>query len=113
MSTPNLSDFLNLAMEDPALIERIVAIHAGNARRLAEALAALSQEAGTPFTAGEFLAVEAQALSDAELEGVAGGVSSEDSSARNAAGLIAMIKRTTGSARPHPEFRIQPGEAPK
>lgn len=113
MSTASLSDFLNRAMEDPVLIERIAAIHAENAQRLAEALSALSREAGTPFTAEEFLAVQAQALSDAELEGVAGGVAYDDSSARNAAGLMALIKRTTGSARPHTEFRIQPGEIPK
>lgn len=111
MSTASLSDFLNRAMEDPALIDRIAAIHAEKAQRLAEALAALSQEAGTPFTAEEFLAVEAQALSDAELEGIAGGVSVDDAvqedSVRKAAALIALIRN-----RKHKEFSIQPGGPP-
>lgn len=73
MSTDNISAFLAKSETDTALAAQIRAIHEQAAATLAADLARLSQEAGTPFTAEEFLANQSQALSDAELEAVSGG----------------------------------------
>lgn len=73
MSTENITTFLTKATTDSALAAKIEAVHTRVQRDLAETLAALSVEAGTPFTAEEYLHECNSALSDAELEQVAGG----------------------------------------
>jgi len=71
MSAENLTAFQDRVAADADLQQRLVAIHQDAARELAQKIAALSVEVGTPFTAEEFLAPPA--LTDDELDGVAGG----------------------------------------
>ena len=73
MSSDSITTFLTKASTDPALAAKIEAIHTRVQGELAETLAALSIEAGTPFTAEEYLHECSSTLSDAELEQVAGG----------------------------------------
>ncbi len=77
MSTENLTKFAEAVSADPALQANLQAIHAEAAREVAEKLAALSAEAGAPFTAGDFLETgrrQIADLSEADLEKVAGGI---------------------------------------
>jgi predicted ribosomally synthesized peptide with nif11-like leader len=77
MSAENYSKFVEAVAGDPELAAKVQAIHAATAREVAERLAALSAEAGTPISADEFLATassQAEELSDDQLEAVAGGV---------------------------------------
>lgn len=76
MSTENITKFSEALAADPALASKVQAIHVAAARRIRENLAALSVEAGTPFTAEEVLAdatARTSELSDEQLETVAGG----------------------------------------
>ena len=50
MSTDSITTFLAKASTDPALAAQIEAIHTRAQGELAERLAALSVESGTPFT---------------------------------------------------------------
>lgn len=72
MSRENITAFLESATNNPELQQKIVALHVAVERATAEELAKLSQDAGTPFTAEEWLGEEGE-LSEAEMEGVAGG----------------------------------------
>ena len=73
MNTDNITAFLAKAQSDEALAAKVATIQSEAAASIAAALARLSQEAGTPFTAEEFLAAQQAALSDEALEQVAGG----------------------------------------
>ena len=73
MSTENVVRFLNQVATDPALAEKVAATEALSMEDKAHALSAVSDEAGTPFTAEELLQVLSM-ISDEELSGVAGGV---------------------------------------
>ncbi len=71
MSTENLIAFQTRAATDVDLQQKVLAIHQNAARELAEKIAALSLEAGTPFTVEEFLTPSE--LSDDQLDRVVGG----------------------------------------
>jgi len=74
MST-NIEAFNTKVQNSPELQQKVVTITQQIQHDLAERLAALSQEAGTPFTSEEFLSAStSRELSEAELEGVSGGV---------------------------------------
>jgi predicted ribosomally synthesized peptide with nif11-like leader len=73
MNTDNITAFLAKAQSDEALAVKVATLQAEAAASTAAALVRLSQEAGTPFTAEEFLAAQQVALSDEALEQVAGG----------------------------------------
>lgn len=73
MSTENLNTFFSQVGNDPALAAKIAATEPLGREEKAAALAQLSEEAGTPFTAEEILAFFATPLSDEELSGIAGG----------------------------------------
>lgn len=76
MSTENITKFSEAVAANPELQEKVQSLQAAAARETAEKIAALSVEAGTPFSADEFLA-SAQSvqgeLSEEQLEAVAGG----------------------------------------
>lgn len=67
MSTTNITAFFAKAESDAAFSGKINTA-------IAEALATLSIEAGTPFTAEEFLASRTSELSEQELNTVSGGM---------------------------------------
>jgi len=73
MST-NIEAFNTKVQNSPELQQKVAALTQQIQQDLAEKLAALSQEAGTPFTSEEFLSTTRTELSDAELQGVSGGV---------------------------------------
>lgn len=76
MSTENITKFSEAVASDATLGAKIQAIQATAARDTAEKIAALSVEAGTPFTADKFLVNAASVsaeLSDEDLEAVSGG----------------------------------------
>lgn len=73
MSTDNITRFLDQVAADPALAEKVAATEALSMEDKAHALSAVSDEAGTPFTAAELLQLLSM-ISDEELSGVAGGV---------------------------------------
>ena len=73
MSTENIIAFLDKARTDEALAAQILAINTGSESEVAAAFSCLATEHGLPFTAEEFLASRRNALSDADLEQVAGG----------------------------------------
>ena len=73
MST-NIEAFNTKVQNSPELQQKVAVITEQIQQELAEKLAALSQEAGTPFTAEEFLSATKAELSDAELQGVSGGI---------------------------------------
>jgi predicted ribosomally synthesized peptide with nif11-like leader len=74
MSTDHIPAFHEKVQNDPVLQQKVAALHERVQRELADKLAALSQEAGTPFTSEEFLSAARAELSDAELQGVSGGI---------------------------------------
>lgn len=77
MSTENIAKFSEAAVANTELQAKIQTIHTDATRAAAGEIAALSVQAGTPFTAEEFLAHAAPVateLSDEQLESVAGGV---------------------------------------
>lgn len=81
MSKENIIAFLETAKNTPTLQEQIGAIYREAKKSTAEGLAKLSADSGTPFTAEEFLAASRGAqgeLSEAQLEGVAGGAGVPD-----------------------------------
>lgn len=71
MSTENLIAFQARVASDTDLQQKLLAIQRDSARALAEKMAALSLDVGTPFTVEEFLAPPE--LSDDQLDGVVGG----------------------------------------
>ena len=73
MST-NLEAFNTKVQNSPELQQRVATLTQQIRQDLADKLAALSQEAGTPFTSEEFLTATKTELSDAELKGVSGGI---------------------------------------
>jgi len=73
MSTENITAFFDKARQDEVLAGKIKATFAEAETATASALADLSTEAGHPFTAEEFLKVQSESLSDADLEQVTGG----------------------------------------
>lgn len=73
MST-NIEAFNTKVQNSPELQQKVAALTLQTQQDLAEKLAALSQEAGTPCTSEEFLGATEAELSDAELQGVSGGV---------------------------------------
>lgn len=89
MSTDNIRTFLDKASTDSALQARVAAAYAAAQQSTAAGLAQLAAEAGTPFTAEEFLTFQKAELSEQDLAGVAGGVG---------AGLIQKGSR-------HPAYR--------
>lgn len=74
MSTENLSAFFFQVGNDADLATRIAAMEPLGREEKAAALAQLSEETGTPFTAEELLTFFATPLSDEELSDVSGGV---------------------------------------
>ena len=77
MNTENIQRFATLAATNPEIADRLRVIHNEAARETAEKIAALSIEAGAPFTADEFLSNAspgAGELSEEQLETVAGGM---------------------------------------
>lgn len=72
MSTENIAKFYQTLSTNPDLRAKVEAIRTESAQQLAERVAALSVEAGTPVAAAEFLSTSDE-LSDEALEGVAGG----------------------------------------
>ena len=75
MSIENLARFGAAVQDDPALQAKL---HAARADDQSTVAARLSEEAGTPFTAEEFLAAQSSGgssseLTDEQLAGVAGG----------------------------------------
>src|SRR4051794_14499560 len=79
MSTENIRIFFEKAKGNPELREKIAVIARLEPEPKIEALCKLSEQVGTPFDAEEFAAIipKTGALSDAQLEGVAGGVAQE------------------------------------
>jgi predicted ribosomally synthesized peptide with nif11-like leader len=73
MST-NIEAFNTKVQNSPELQQKVATLTEPIQRELAGKLAALSQEAGTPFTSEEFLSATRTELSDAELQGVSGGI---------------------------------------
>jgi predicted ribosomally synthesized peptide with nif11-like leader len=76
MNNEAITKFTETVAADPELQKEVQSIQQAAARQTAEKLAALSVEAGTPFTAEEFLASVTPAsaeLSEEQLESVAGG----------------------------------------
>lgn len=77
MSTENISKFAAATAASPELQAKVQVIQVDAAQATAEKIAALSVEAGTPFTAEEFLASatsQTHEISDEQLENVAGGI---------------------------------------
>jgi predicted ribosomally synthesized peptide with nif11-like leader len=72
MST-NITAFHSKVQDSPELQQKVAAITRQLQQDLAGKLAALSQEAGTPFTSEEFLAATKAELSETELTGISGG----------------------------------------
>lgn len=76
MNSPALAEFLERLSRDPALQARVQTVPAGADG--AEILAQISTEIGVPVSAEEFRAAAAASpsgeLSEAELDGVAGGL---------------------------------------
>jgi predicted ribosomally synthesized peptide with nif11-like leader len=79
MSANPIQAFFEKAKSSPELQQKITEIHHTAAQSTAEALAALSEESGSPFTAEEFLAetrlAASEELSEEELGNTAGGIS--------------------------------------
>ncbi len=76
MSTENITKFNEVLASDPDLQAKLRDIQQDVARDTAEKIAALSAEAGTPFSADEFLRGAVQGtgeLSEEQLESVSGG----------------------------------------
>src|SRR4051812_522247 len=75
MSTENIKLFFEQAKTDSAQLEKISEICRDGTKSGIEALVRLSKQAGTPFTVEEFISTipKMDELSNAELEGVAGG----------------------------------------
>lgn len=73
MSTENLTAFFSQVGSDPALAAKVASTENLSKDEKAAALAQLSAETGTPFTAEDVLAFFATPLSDEELSEVAGG----------------------------------------
>jgi predicted ribosomally synthesized peptide with nif11-like leader len=77
MSTENITKFNEALSNDPSLRAKVEAIRTEVSGDLAQKMAALSAEAGTPITADEFLegvsSQSSEALSDEALEEVSGG----------------------------------------
>lgn len=77
MSTENIEKFTAALATNPALSAKVQALRTEAAQAAAEGLAALSVEAGAPFTAEEYLAVFPPSnteLSEEALGSVSGGV---------------------------------------
>jgi predicted ribosomally synthesized peptide with nif11-like leader len=75
MSTANIQAFFNQAQKDESLQKSLVELQNLPSSEGIDALVNLSQKTAFPFTAEELAAgVKAEALSDAELASVAGGV---------------------------------------
>jgi len=77
MSTENIEKFTKSLATNPALATKVQALRTEAAQAAAAGLAALSIEAGTPFTAEEYLTVFPPSnteLSEETLGSVAGGV---------------------------------------
>ena len=74
MSTDNIRTFLDKATTDAALQEKVSAAYRAAQEATARALSALASEHGLSISADEFLA-QSRELSEADLEGVAGGFS--------------------------------------
>ena len=75
MSTENIRTFLDKAATDAALQEKVSAAYRASQEATARALSALASEHGLSISADEFLAAQSRELSEADLEGVAGGFS--------------------------------------
>lgn len=73
MSADNIPAFFEKAKTSPELQQKIAEIHHTAAQSAAEALAALSKESDSSFTAAEFLAAGQGELSEGEMSNVAGG----------------------------------------
>lgn len=73
MSRENIPAFFDAVKNSPELQQRVGEIQAEAARLSANRMAELSTEAGTPFTAEEFLARGEGELSEMEMDAVAGG----------------------------------------
>lgn len=77
MSTENIEKFTAALATNPALSAKVQSLRTEAAQAAAEGLAALSVEAGTPFTAEEYLTVFPPSnteLSEESLGSVSGGV---------------------------------------
>ena len=77
MSTEKLRAFAEAVTKSEELQKRVASIQAEAARTTAEKLANLSESAGTPFTAEEYLhsvAESSEEMSAQQLHSVAGGV---------------------------------------
>lgn len=77
MSTENIEKFTAALATNPALSAKVQALRTEAAEAAAAGLAALSVEAGTPFTAEEYLAILPPSnteLSEENLGSVTGGV---------------------------------------
>ena len=72
MST-NIEAFNTKVQNSPELQQKVAALTQQAKQALAEKLAALSQEVGTPFTGEEFLSASKAELSEADLDGISGG----------------------------------------
>lgn len=73
MSAENINAFFTKASADEDLAQKVAAIHEQANVTIAAALAKLSEETGAPFTAKDYLAEQASALSDEALAAVTGG----------------------------------------
>lgn len=88
MSAENISAFIDKMQTDIPLREKVSALYAEADQAMAEALAALSQEAGTPFAAEDILSLSQAALSEADLSAIAGGTVAGEKTVVTRFGLI-------------------------
>jgi predicted ribosomally synthesized peptide with nif11-like leader len=81
MSKENLQAFAEAVSRSRELQKQLAAIQTESARSTAEKLAKLSESAGTPFTAEEYLKAVAESseeISEEQLQSVAGGAGNPD-----------------------------------
>lgn len=88
MSTDNISAFIDKIQTDIALREKVSALYAEADQAMADALARLAIEAGTPLTAEEILSQLQPELSEADLSGIAGGTVAGEQKVMTKWGLI-------------------------
>ncbi len=86
MSQEKLKAFAEAVSKSEGLQKRFASIQVEAAKSIAEKLAKLSESAGTPFTADEYLhsvAESSEEMSAQQLQSVAGGVFLEQSPVEN------------------------------
>lgn len=104
MSTENIRLFFERAKTDAPLREKIAEISRQPGHSKNEALAQLSAQVGTPFTAEEFIGGSPKLgqLTDADLETVVGGVNTgtyDEMWAQDVAAMIGYHSGATASGR--------------